>query len=422
MQNNSLFFIKLLSAAISNTPPELPEVSPDWQVIYKEAIAHQVHTLLFPVIEELPEHLQPEPALLETWRYEMLREGAFQIMHLDQMERVFQYFHNQSIPLIALKGLILRKYYPLKELRIMRDADVLVHSEDLIKAHEALLKLGYKRGKSSERHITYTHERYPEIELHTILTDNAAMESKGNFTSHVWENTITELLDSAPVLSLSVKDQIIHQIFHIVHHICSSGIGLRQLCDFTLFASAHSNDIIWDNILYEVELYGYDKFTQTLLAICHDLFDLPLPEDILPEADEQFIFFQDKLTEDILEAGAFGKRTKERAASRNLLRYIKDGQDAAISEVSASKISAASHSDHKKIAFFNVVRFLFPVPANLGYQYRYAKRYPVLLPAAWIHRGFYNIGQLSLLAFIWDKETSAAYSDRIKLLTWLKLR
>ncbi len=401
MQKNSIILIQLLSAAISGKSPILPELAPDWPVIYEEALAHQVHTLLFPVIEKLPAELKPEPALLSSWKNDMLREGTFQIQHVEQMVRVFQYFKEQGIPLIALKGLILRNYYPVKELRIMGDADVLIRYEDLKRAHVALVKLGYKKGEFSERHIVYTLEGFPDIELHTLLTENSDMESKADFTSHVWDNTSTELLDTTPVLSLSVKDQTLHQIFHIVHHICSGGIGLRQLCDFTLFTAFHAKDIIWENIISELELYGYDKFTRTLLAICQDLFDVLLPDELLPVEEEQALYYRNKLTEDILEAGTFGKRTDERAASRNILRYIKGG---------------------KRTTIFNLIRFLFPIPAQLRYRYRYAKKYPFLLPIAWIHRGVYNLRQLSLLAFIWNKESSTAYSDRIQLLTWLELR
>lgn len=401
MQKNSNILIQLLSAAISGKSPVLPEAVPDWSVIYAEAHAHQVHTLLYPVIEKLPAELKPEPALLSSWKNDMLRDGTFQIQHVEQMVRVFQYFKEQGIPLIALKGLILRNYYPVKELRIMGDADVLIRYEDLKRAHEALVKLGYKKGEFSERHIVYVLEGFPEIELHTLLTEDSDMESKADFTSHVWDNTCTELLDTTPVLSLSVKDQILHQIFHIVHHICSGGIGLRQLCDFTLFTAFHAKEIIWENIFSELELYGYDKFTRTLLAICQNLFDLPLPDKLLPIEEEQSLYYRNKLTEDILEAGTFGKRTDERAASRNILRYIKGG---------------------KRTTIFNLISFLFPIPAQLRYRYRYAKKYPFLLPIAWIHRGIYNLRQLSLLAFIWNKESSTAYSDRIQLLTWLELR
>ncbi len=401
MQKNSIILIQLLSAAISGKSPILPELAPDWPVIYEEALAHQVHTLLFPVIEKLPAELKPEPALLSSWKKDMLREGTFQIQHVEQMVRVFQYFKEQGIPLIALKGLILRNYYPVKELRIMGDADVLIRYEDLKRAHVALVKLGYKKGEFSERHIVYTLEGFPDIELHTLLTENSDMESKADFTSHVWDNTCTELLDTFPVLSLSVKDQILHQLFHIVHHICSGGIGLRQLCDFTLFTAFHAKDIIWEIIFSELELYGYDKFTRTLLAICQDLFDLPLPDELFPVDEEQALYYRNKLEEDILEAGTFGKRTDERAASRNILRYIKGG---------------------KRTTIFNLIRFLFPIPAQLRYRYRYAKKYPFLLPIAWRHRGVYNLRQLSLLAFIWNKESSTAYSDRIQLLTWLELR
>ncbi|SHO49586.1 nucleotidyltransferase domain-containing protein [Anaerocolumna xylanovorans] len=410
MNEHSHIFIKLLSAAISVKAPDFLTFCPDWNLIYEEAKAHQVHTLLFPLLEELPKHVRPSPSLLESWKYDTLREAALQLLHIEQMEKVLLLLHEASIPVIALKGLMLRNYYPNPELRTMGDADILIHKEDFKKAHKVLVFLGYKRGKSAERHTTYSLTGYPDIELHEILTDNTDMENLNHFTFQVWKNAVPGLVGHAPVLCLSIKDQLMHQLFHIIHHVLLSGVGIRQLCDLTLFAAYHSEEIIWENILYELEPYGYDKFTLVLLSICRELFGLSVPEDILTEEDVEFCAYKALFTEDIINSGVYGKRTKEREASRHILWHARTAE--AVTAPSPPKLSV----------LLNLCCFFFPSPGKLNCQYRYAKKFPVLLPLAWIHRAFYNIRQLSLLSFFYNKEAAAAYAERAALLSWLKLR
>lgn len=417
MKEHSNIFIKLLSAAIFEKTPDFLLSLPDWDSIYEEAKAHQVHTLLFPLFEKLPAELRPASSLLEVWKYETLREAALQLLHMEQIEKVLLLLHKADIPVIALKGLVLRGYYPNPELRTMGDADILIQKEDFHKVHTVLTSLGYKKRKHDERHTAYSLNGYPDIELHGILTDSEEMEKLNHFTFQVWDNTIPAFIGSAPALSLSPKDQVVYLMFHIIHHVLLSGVGIRQLCDLTVFAVSHAEDIIWEDIFYEMELYGYDKFTLVLLSICRELFDLSLAENPITEEEEEFETYRNLLTEDIINSGVYGKCTKEREASRHILLHMKNKHPSFSPAEEAVKPPALKGS-----ALCNLVRFFFPSPGKLSHQYRYARKHPILLPFAWLHRAFYNIRQLSLLSFFYNRESVSAYTDRIQLLTWLKLR
>jgi hypothetical protein len=417
MLEHSAVLIQLLSSAIYGKHPEAIPKQTDWDAVYEEAKAHQVHTLIYPLLEELPKELRPEAGFIETYKCEVLREAALQLLHIDQMEKVFAAFMEASIPIIALKGLIIREYYPHPELRTMGDADVLVHSADLQRAHKVLTSLGYRKGKAGERHIAYLHTDYPEVELHEILTINEVSENKKHFSNTVWNNAHYDYVGEVPVLVLSVEDQILHLLFHTIHHIMISGIGIRQLCDLTLFLNAHLKDFAWEDILAEMREYGWEKFAVTIFLVCHQLFNLPVPAFILKENSTDSTMYQQLLIEDILNSGVYGKRTKEREASRHILLYMKNNSSALSSDITQS--NSAKHTLDKLV---NLLRFFFPSPDKLGYQYRYVRKYPLLLPFAWLHRAFYNLRQLSVLPFVYKKKFTDSYEKRIKLLQWLQLR
>ncbi len=417
MLEHSAVLIQLLSSAIYGKHPDAVPDQTNWDALYEEAKAHQVHTLIYPLLEELPKELRPDASFLETYKCEVLREAALQILHIEQMEKVFTAFMEASIPIIALKGLIIREYYPHPELRTMGDADVLVHSADLQKAHKVLTSLGYRREKVSERHIAYLHTVYPEIELHEILTLNEASENKKHFSDTVWNNAHYDYVGEVPVLVLSVEDQILHLLFHTIHHIMLSGIGIRQICDLTLFLNAHLNDFAWEDILAEMREYGWEKFASTIFQVCHQLFKLPVPAFILKENSSDSTIYHQLLIEDILNSGVYGKRTKEREASRHILLYMKNSAATVASDITQSK--PAGHNADKLV---HLLRFFFPSPDKLHYQYRYVRKYPLLLPLAWLHRAVYNLRQLSVLPFVYKKKFTASYEKRIKLLQWLQLR
>ncbi|WOO38830.1 nucleotidyltransferase family protein [Anaerocolumna sp. AGMB13020] len=417
MLEHSAVLIQLLSSAIYGKHPDAVPEQTDWHALYEEAKAHQVHTLIYPLFEELPKEFRPDAAFLEAYKCEVLREAALQILHMAQMEKVFTAFMEAGIPIIALKGLIIREYYPYPELRTMGDADVLVHTSDLQKAHKVLISLGYRKGKVSERHITYLHTVHPEVELHEILTINEASESKKHFSDTVWNNAHYDYVGEVPVLVLSVEDQILHLLFHTIQHVMISGIGIRQICDLTLFLNAHLNDFAWEDILAEMRDYGWEKFAITIFILCHQLFKLPVPAFILKERSTDSLLYQQLFIEDILRSGVYGKRTKEREASRHILMYMKNNSSALSSDIPQNK--AVRHQTDRLV---HLLRFFFPGPDKLHYQYRYVRKYPLLLPFAWLHRAFYNLRQLSVLPFVYKKKFTVSYERRIKLLQWLQLR
>lgn len=417
MKEHSKILIQLLSSAVNGTNlPALRDL-PDWTFVYEEAKAHQVHTLLFPLLEKLPPEHRPSPPLMETWKCETLREAALQLLHIEQMEKVFSSFSEAGIAGIALKGLVLRDYYPHPELRTMGDSDILIHREDTAKAHAALSALGYLRGQSCERHTTYSLEGALDIELHEILTETEELEEKTHFSTSVWAGALPVHIGKASALKLSVNHQIIHLLFHEIHHILLSGLGLRQLCDLTLYISAHSAEISWEEIMGEMREYGWEKFTVILLLVCRQLLGLSLSEPFSEGETIESAAYRQLLIEDIINSGVYGKRTGEREASRHILSYMKNTSGEAVPSHRTDKAAQGGISSVPKL-----FRFFFPSRNKLGYQYRYARKYPLLLPLAWLHRAFYNVKRLYLLPFVYNRETAAAYEERIRLLQWLQLR
>ncbi len=411
MNKDSKLLINLLSAAIRNRQPDVrPEETVNWDAVYEEAAAHQVHTLLFPVLLKLPPEYKPEERLMARWQKETALAAFEQIRHMEQIRDLLLLFHQEGIPVIVLKGLVLRNYYPCPELRTMGDADLLVRKKDMIKAKKLLKSYGYRLKENSARHSCFQCEDFSDIELHWLLNDRESGAELAEFTDQVWEHAPNARIGETPALVLSTDDQILHLILHTAHHFRSTGFGLRQLCDFVLFYEANAGNINTEQVLERAKLYQIHKFTGTLFLLCHKLFDLEIPGLQSDPAEDSLM---ELFLDDIIKSGVYGRRYPDRDTNSRILKYT--GFDKSLQGFSLQGLSPQGFTLLHKWS-----HFLFPSPKKLNYRYSYAKKLPLLLPAAWLHRILHNLGKMKTL-----KQTDnfeGIRRDRSKLLQWLQLR
>ncbi|MBH1939381.1 nucleotidyltransferase family protein [Mobilitalea sibirica] len=401
MNYHSQILITLLSNAIRGQEPSI-EINKtiDWYEVYEEALAHQVHTLIYPCVTRLSPKSKPDPELLSKWEKETMRSVSEQLQHIDIIGHVLDTLYQEGIQVVALKGLILREYYPEPELRTMGDADILVHREDTNKVGKILNSFGYEEGISSNKHIAYIHQYYPCIEVHWTLSNQENNKSPV-FTGPIWQNTKKSDLLGNTTYILSDEDQLLHLIVHSLNHIYTSGFGLRQLCDITLFIEAKINTINWRKVKAEVILFSMYNFASSIFILCKRLFFMKIPNDFIDATiNTSYI---DMLLQDIIHSGVYGKRTPEREACSSILRFLH-----------------TQGSTRPFTGFHYKLSFLFPSSKCLGPKYNYAKKNPLLLPIAWLHRGIKNIRRKEFITQ--SSKINAIGKERAKLLHWLQLR
>jgi hypothetical protein len=400
--------VELLSSAIHNQEFDVNmNDSIDWNYIFEEAVAHQVHTLLYPVISNLGSGYGPDAPLMKRWHTATILFTITQFQHIQQISEVFHKFNSEHIPVIALKGLIIRECYPEPELRTMGDADILIHKEDMEKVDQLLIELGYVKGEASFKHTGYNHAIFPSIEVHLSLMDDDKFSYSKDFTESVWNNAVDTQINGVNALTLSPEDQVLHLILHMANHMKSSGFGLRQICDLTLFVKKNLNQINWLIISEKVERYMITQFTYTIFAVCYRLFQLKIP-DLFNKQSIVNSPYIDELISDILAGGVFGKRGEERVIGSQMLNYIEDKRSESITE-----------------GIRRVCTFAFPSSKKLNVRYGYAKKYYILLPIAWIHRFIYNLSRKNMITYfktIFSNNKNSTFEKRSKLLRWLELR
>ena len=100
-----------------------------------------------------------EPILQTSNSDLTLQNQASYIRQLHEQNNLIQFFNDNSIPLVVIKGTAAAMYYPKPYQRNMGDIDILVSRKHFNNAMELMESNGYKRISmiiDNVRHIEYT--------------------------------------------------------------------------------------------------------------------------------------------------------------------------------------------------------------------------------------------------------------------------
>lgn len=190
-------------------------------------------------------------------------------------------FEKESISFFTVKGLDVAAFYPVPALRTMGDCDMIVHSVDKQRAHEALLKLGFMNKSKQNAEWTYYKSRL-EFELHDHLLYDETVNSRlsKDFTETAWEYTSGDACRK----TLNWNFHFIFLLLHLKKHLMNSGVGFRQFMD--LMFTAKTVDLDWKWLTEQLQKLKILNFTRVCLTLCEQWFGVPLP--MTTELDSDF--------------------------------------------------------------------------------------------------------------------------------------
>lgn len=405
MNTTQKVLVTLLSEAIrGNEISTINIIDINWKEVYEEASAHAILPLIYPIVKKLEKTCKIDNMLISQWRKITINSLIYQTQHINHMIFVFKAFEKANVPVIALKGLIVRELYPCPESRTMSDSDLLIKKEDLESAEKVLTALGYYKIKSIRHESCFVHDSAFAIDLHWFLINKDNLKNTDSFEETIWQNVKSYDFHGVNILALSKEYELMHLFFHIASHIISSGFGIRLLCDIVVYVEHEKNNIDW-NLIYNLgKACKLNKLISTILNLCHDLFCLDIPNTYRSNypGTEEYIKI---LINEVFNSGVYGHRNEIRIANTRMLNHV-----------------LQSNNDVSK--FKLIVRYLFPSKDKLDKRYSYTTKYPFLLIFAWFHRfafelffnGFNRIKELFKI-----KSTASFVKNRFDLIKWLQL-
>lgn len=377
MKKQYLDILELTRASISGTKAELKGET-DWAELKNLLRKAKLYGVVYRTVLGLPSEQQPDEKLMTEWKSYTFTLGFRQLRMVNELKKVLSEAEAKGITLISFKGVSLAGLYPEPYMRTSSDVDLLVSKEQRSAAEQMLVEMGYeKREKLSKEHVpTYMinrGNRYLNIELHDCLWEDYEGKQADILQSMHLDNPETLIRQEAcglTVTTLGHNEHLTYQIFHIAKHFFFEGINLRYLVDIMLFIEAHYTELNFEKVRKEIARLHYEKFYDAILKICHEYLGM---KAIVPESNVDKAEVNEQLLEDIIELGKLDSSVKQWETINFLSQYF-------------MRTSVTKSSD-----FQQKRKQILPFPSELNDRYSYAKKCPLLLPVAWVHRVIYMI-------------------------------
>lgn len=363
------FFIQILSDHIHGKDSAPPTKGILWNKIgeyaEEQALVGMVYVQTKAYFMNHPE-IAPEIA-------KRLHKGFYSDVYLSanrdaELQAIIRRFG--SIPIVLMKGILMRAYYPVPELRSMGDIDFIIHTEHRRQTDDVMLAEGY--GKFVDNHAVWTYDKnHIEFEIHDHMFYeylSNEVDYRGYF-DRVWEHV--HLMNGSG--NMYVPDENFHFLYlmaHMAKHITNKGIGFRSFLDLIFLCQKAGKRMDWQWIQQELEGLKLLDFTKTCFALCEKWFvvRMPLSSKVLDE------HFYEAVTEKMFCDGIFGLENEKNATAH-----------------SAKEIKRSKNSYWRTAAVLTVKK-LFPSYRDMQLipWYSFVDGRPWLLPAAWIYRWFYT--------------------------------
>ena len=298
--------LNLLACELFGREMEIDASKVDWHRVLAEANRHVLTAFLYPGLRRL--NGVPEEILSRARNAAMLSAARME-ESLRAQDGVLELMRSQSIPCAVLKGFSAACRYPHPELRVPGDIDILVLPSHLSAACAEMEGVGFKKELSLEKHECLSRAN-TWVEVHQMVTAFPESE-KGNYAREFMNGALSHTQDmEIQGIRFPILDSIYQMIGLLAHkeqHLATSGIGLRQICDWAVTMHA-LREQIGEKEIATLERCGLLHFAKVVTRLCEKYLGLPPCPWCQNAMDDQV----DALMEDILSAGNFHEQYGKR--------------------------------------------------------------------------------------------------------------
>ncbi|MGN8963373.1 nucleotidyltransferase domain-containing protein [Bariatricus sp. HCP28S3_D3] len=345
----------------------------EWLALFQTAEKHKVLPMIYEAVFRCPAAQALGLQNLAPFKQHTVRSVMLQTMKTNEFYCLFQHLQSSGVTPLVVKGIICRSLYPQPDYRISGDEDVLIPREQFELCHKAMLEYGMQLSNPDQDihavyEVSYGKPGSPlYIELHKSLfpPDSDAYGELNHYFERVYEQAIEMPVDGIPITTMGYTDHLFYLICHAFKHFLHSGVGIRQICDITLFANSYGRDIDWMLILEQCQEIHADLFAAALFQIGQKYLTFDPDQACYPIEWKNIQVDEIMLLMDLLDAGIYGDGSMSRKHSSNIT------------------LDAVSSQKQGKKTRNGVIASLFPSLKKMEGRYPYLKQHPYLLPVAW---------------------------------------
>lgn len=225
-------------------------------------------------------------------------------------------FKEAGITPVIVKGQGVALAYPQPWHRQSGDIDYLLTPEDYARARDILTPLASEvEPEGTDRlHFNCTVEGIT-VELHG--TEDRKHHRAGpekrfdDFTArHYAGEKLFWDLEGEQIPLMDHHYSVIYILDHFHHHMMTSGVGLRQVCDWVMYISAHRDALDEAALAADLRNLGLLRAWKVYGALAVSY--LGMPAERMPLYDPSFARFSDRVWRIIAKTGNFGKYERKR--------------------------------------------------------------------------------------------------------------
>lgn len=369
MNTIHFIFLKILKSALqgqSFTEP-LNLSSDEWKKLFSLSAQHNVLPLIYQSV-----YMRSELKIFSEMKTKVRNLIMMQTMKTEEFLRLNSIFSESGLYPLVVKGLICRNLYPNPDLRMSSDEDLLIAEEQFIACTEVLEQFEMYSDTDVDQ-LPYAYEiPYRKkngmlyVELHKSLFPPES-DAYGDW-NRFFEKSMDNSIEINGIRTLCHTDHLFYLICHAFKHFLHSGFGIRQVCDIVMYANTYGSQVNWETVYQNCREIHAEVFAAALFQIGQKYLAFDVMKANYPQYWQQIEVDETDLLHDLLGSGVFGGSTMSRKHSSNIT------------------LEAVSSDKQGKKVGISLSKSLFPSAHSLEKRYPYLKKYPFLLPFAWIAR------------------------------------
>ena len=312
MKRIGLVFFELLRAGIWNRTPQLTGelTGEEWELVYTLSRQQAVLGVILDAVSKLPEAYRPPKRLLLQWvmMQNLIEKSNTTVNNV--LASVVNGLEDRGLTPYLMKGQGVAQNYPIPMHRTCGDIDLFFTDGGLDDAIAYLKSQGCSIEDIGQYAHVETVYRDVCIELHR---KSATFYSKK--LARRYETILHEIIsvDEAHYVKVEGRDirvlppiaDAMQLLAHMLRHIMTSGLGIRQVCDWVLFMHKHHGSIDKERFityLRQTQLIGAYR---AISVIAVNYLGMPR-ELVFCETDDKDKKVAGKMMDVIMRYGNFG--------------------------------------------------------------------------------------------------------------------
>ena len=285
---------------------QIPYSDKDLEAVFQYVKISGISAITFMALEDALDVID-ENSYMFDWKKLRLNSIRRNLLFDQERNAITNFFEQNGIWYLPLKGSVIKEMYPNPEMREMNDNDILIDQNGRGQAKDFMLSRGYQvkpndkgviddKGNSDE----YVKDPFFYFELHKFLIEERYSPKQYDYFLPIKDRLIKDA-DKEYGYHMSDEDFYLYMICHAHKHFSRNGMGIRFLMDEYVFLKEKGETLDNDYINEKIREFGLEQFDADLQIISKMAFDLD------QEYSESDLSDSEKaLYDSCLGAGIFG--------------------------------------------------------------------------------------------------------------------